>query len=230
MNALSNLRSKERQVRVVEGRVFIRDSALPAVSQNLRDIFAHRRIVLDKQKSLAEVKRHISADHFYLVDGKNVWCGYVFEHKYNGLKEIPISSGRLVNGIDNLVYGDPSIAKDSGIRLFEGGEYIAEFDYVASKYKIHRRAFARFVRGYRGNQDISLRECLFEMYRYLKKAELSGDSNVEILRKKLEKLAVKNRARERRRILMDKRPAYLYSQGFIFAKNLDEIFYCQPIF
>lgn len=233
LTAIGNLKNKDKQVKLVEGRLFIKDSVFPVVSQNLRDIFAHRRLVLDKQSSLSEVKRYFSAGHFYLVEGKNVWCGYVLEHNYNGLKEIPVSSGRLINGIDNLVFGDPSIQKNTGISLFEKGEYIAEFDYGISKYKVHIRAFDRFVKNYRGNGDTSLRECLFEMYRCVKKAELSGDSYVTKLKKKLDKLVVKDRIGNRRRILANKKPSYLYFYGdknFIFVRSLDEIFYCQPVY
>lgn len=230
LDAVGNLRNKGRQIKLVNGRLFLRDSALSVLHSNLRDVLARRRYFIDRNNSLGMLKKYLSEHHYYLVEDGRVWSGYLLNVKANEIF-IPISNGRLVDGVEHLVYGDPSIASNSGIKLFEIGRYVAEFDYGVSKYKIHLRAFDRFVRCFRGSEGITLRECLFEMYRCIKRAELSGSYNVNALKRKLERLKVRDKS-GKRGVLEGKRPSYLYSRGdknYIFVRNFDEIFYCQPV-
>ncbi len=233
--AVSNLGNKKKQVRLIKGKLFVRDSALSVVNSNLLDILKTRGSNFDREKSLSAIKKYLSDCQYYFLGKNDLWRGYVFECKLNVLRDIPEGNGELISCAEHLVYGDPGIASNSGVKLFERGKYIAEFNYVIGRYKICTGAFDRFVRSYRGNLDISLRDCLFEMYRRVKRAGLASNEDIIALKKRLEKLKVHN-IMGSKRFLDGKRPGYLYSKAeegygsdYIFVRNNDEIIYCQPV-
>lgn len=234
LKAINRSRDK-KHIKLVKGRLFVTDSALSFINKNLADILASDKPNFDRRSSLEILKRHLSDGHYYLLDGGKVLHGYLVNGKLNGLEGIREVNCELINGVEHLVYGDPSL-KNSGITLLEKGKHVAEFEYLVGKYKISLGAFNRFVRCYREFREISLRDCLFEMYRCIKKAQFDSNSHINALRKKLERLKVQDR-RGKFRLLDGRAPNYLYSRrevaskhDYIFVRDRNEIFYCQPIF
>lgn len=229
VKAIGNMRTKAKQVRYIDGRIFICDDSLGNIVANLKSTSERS---LERDNYLNVLKRHLSQMHYYLIEDGNVLSGFLLDNCPTYRVDLPKSSGSLISGYNYLPHGDSKITRNTGIALFKRGKYVAEFTNNSVKHVISVRAFDRFVRNYRQNKEISLRSCLFEMYRCVTKAVVRNE-DAKKLEKKLRRLFTRDKKGNRRPLLGFGRTWYLYFKGdpgWIFVRHNDEIVYCQPVY
>lgn len=233
LKAIEFLQFKENQVKLLEGVLFLKDGALSNVSFGVRKFLLMDRRSRYNENYMDIVRQNVSGCQYYLIEDGRVWNGYILSCPENLKSKIPVSKGKLLSGLEHIISGDPIVKQNKGIKVLDAGKYVAEFDYGNSKLLVSRKAFARFVRNHRGNNPITLRECLFDLYRFVKKADAIENKPISKLRVKLADLYTKTREGKKTPLLDNREAQYLYYSGnrsWIFVRQDNEIKYCEPNF
>ncbi len=229
IKAIERLNFKENALRLVGNSLFVRDGALGGIAGKLREVLLSNKNEKVHQRHVDVIKRYFSAIHYYYIEQDKIWDGYVMECPSELKNKIPAGDGKLFSTLDNLIFEDNKVKGTAGIRLLNERGYVAEFE-LSGKYKISKRAFSRFVRNYRGIDRISLRDCLFEMYRCFRDSRYQAKIDGK-LTDELSKLYTKRYDGRKEKILKGN-PRYFISKlkgnDCIFVTVNNEVVYFRP--
>jgi len=167
---------KPNHFRVTSKGLFLKEHNLDFIAQ----LYCQTLNLNNKKKTSAagalERILELSEDELhYFIEPGLLWTGYVIPVGNKGIEGIPASDGEVVSCRNHLDHRDIGFQGHDNMTVHAEGEYVAEFrPSKTEKYNVPWRTFSSFVDlARRSNPDefAYLRDCLLEMYQFVRKSE-----------------------------------------------------------